>query len=671
MGYLTVSVEANLATTVWTDLTVDTRQEPGITLDWGMDGGRPEDNCARPGTCNLTLDNETRTNGLRGRYSPGHTNALAGFDLNTPLRVILQDGPNRCVNGGMETGTAAEWTTYDGAGEVTAFGQTAATSHSGTMSCKIEWTGGNDAKGIRPVAGVGNLPFSPYTTYVVSCWARMLTASTPFLYLGWVGTAPATSVLIGATNLSTVWQRFAWVITWGATVNATVGDFVFWLNNTGTHTIYFDDIQVERAASITDWHDSAHRICGPYRIAEITPTPGQYLERQVGVLATDWLEEAAEAPIQTSAMIRVDAPTLIGTLIASMDRQPTATELDAGIGIFEYPLRDMTGPNNRVLAAFKETAQSDGGFVYLTSDGTLRYESRNSRAGNTTDDFTLSDTMHGLEAQRSRDALVNFFNLTTHPPVLSSGYVVLCEILTPWLIQGGQTVTLTLDYRDPDTGEPCGGVLTQPLSVALGDWTANSQENGFGTDYTGNSNLVIGYGSSTGVPGTSNVIFQVHSNFAVGTDVYITTLRQRGIAVLDRDPVTVAAVNATSITAYGRKTVDVDLPYQSDSNFATGLAEYWKSIYSDAAMRASAVFVRAAADATPLAMVLSADIGTRIRLTETMTGIGESYWVQGVALTVVAGMLADMTLRLAPAVDDLFFVLDASELDNLTRKLGY
>jgi len=664
MGTLAVAVEANLSGTAWTDLSQDVLQAPGLTLDWGMDGGRPDDNCARPGTLALTLTQASRLGGLQGRYAPGHANALAGFDLNTPLRVRISDGPNRLVNSGFESGLFPEWTKYDPPSEIT-HGVTATAPHSGTY-CYYQTVGGTstDVKGIQPTA-LGHVAWSPYRPYVISCWARLVSAGgADDLICGWVGTAPDTVTALTSMVLSTTWTRYAWRITWGATVNAvTPGNFIIYTNFLN-NTITYDDLQVECGDTLTDWYDSTHRVCGPYRIVDLTPTPGQYREQQVSVLAADWLEEAAEAPVVYSGAINQTPEAVLTDLLIHMDRQPTATSFDAGASLFNYPLTDLVGRTNRVLAAFKSVAQSEGGFLYLTSAGTLRFEARSTRSGNTNDVYLLDNTMHGLAAERSREALVNAFNLTVHPPEVASSRSVLGAITTPFILAAGATVNVTLDYRDPTTFEPCGGMSIATPSAAAGDYAANTKADGTGTDKTTVVTVTYPFG---GYPGASRMTYVVHNPDSV--DCYVTALRVRGFMVLDRDPVTISSENASSIAAYGRKTVDIDMPYQSDPNVAQGLADYWRSLYSDATTGVRAVTLRIADVAAFSTLLLSVEVGRRINLTESMTAISHSYWVHGLTVQVAAGPVVDLTLRLAPASDALYWLLDnpyRSVLDSTT-----
>lgn len=505
MSTLSVTIEANFSGDTWTDISADVLKEDSLVLDWGMDGGRPDDNCASPGTCTFSLNNRADGSKAQGRYSPGHANCTAGFDLNLKIRVTLADG-------------------------------------------------------------------------------------------------------------------------------------------------------------------ASSRVLGPYWLAEIRPVAGQYGPQTVRVLATDWLEEAAEAPVVYDGAVNVDGAAVITSLLVHMDTSPTATSLDTGATLFNYPLADMQGSDDRVLTALKGIAQSEGGFVYLTGAGTLTFESRSRRPAKTADDFTLNNTMHGLEAGRSRDALVNSLRLTVHPPALSTARVVLGSIASPFLVSAGATVYVTLTYRDPDTLQPCGGYSVVPPDPGWGDYAANTAADGSGTSKTV---VVVVTWPFGGYPGAASMTYLVHNPDTV--DFYITTLQVRGYAVIDRDPITVSVEDATSIAAYGRRTLDVDLPYQGDPNVALGLAAYWQALYTDADTRATSVSCLVVADATLQALLLAVEVGSRVALVEPMTALDRSYWVQGIALTLSPGPVAALTLRLAPASRTDYWLLGVAGQSELgdTTVLGF
>lgn len=72
----------------WTDLGRDLRRAQDISIQRGIQGDGPTDRVASTGTCTFTLDNSHRNQWrMIGAYSPDHTNALVGWDIDTPIRA--------------------------------------------------------------------------------------------------------------------------------------------------------------------------------------------------------------------------------------------------------------------------------------------------------------------------------------------------------------------------------------------------------------------------------------------------------------------------------------------------------------------------------------------------------------------------------------------------------
>ncbi len=91
---LTVRLDHELSPGVWTDLAGDLIRDQ-IRGFSGISGTGPLDRMAGPGGLSYTFDNtELNSAGVSSRYSPGHSNALAGFRRGTRVRLHVSDGVN-------------------------------------------------------------------------------------------------------------------------------------------------------------------------------------------------------------------------------------------------------------------------------------------------------------------------------------------------------------------------------------------------------------------------------------------------------------------------------------------------------------------------------------------------------------------------------------------------
>jgi len=77
----------------WEDITIDTRVESTpIVAEHGSQDPSPLMRAAGPGSLSLVLDNSPLNSAeLQGLYTPGHVNALAGFEEGAPIKWVVTD----------------------------------------------------------------------------------------------------------------------------------------------------------------------------------------------------------------------------------------------------------------------------------------------------------------------------------------------------------------------------------------------------------------------------------------------------------------------------------------------------------------------------------------------------------------------------------------------------
>ena len=89
--YSTIIIELELSPGVWTDVTHDVLQAPGISGKQGMPDNAPTTRVAEPGTFNFTLRNdESCTAGINNYYTPGNPNCISGFQSGIAVRLRLK-----------------------------------------------------------------------------------------------------------------------------------------------------------------------------------------------------------------------------------------------------------------------------------------------------------------------------------------------------------------------------------------------------------------------------------------------------------------------------------------------------------------------------------------------------------------------------------------------------
>lgn len=189
---------------------------------------------------------------------------LAAGAVTTDKTALDLGGDNLLANNSFEVdsnsdGLADGWGIYnnDGAGAPTTASLTAGRITGNAQ--RVTWTGTNaTSKGVAVSAGGGirGGAWTPNKTYVVSFYARGNAAQAFGMQLAW-NTAPATTTAIKNPNLTTSWQRYAFRITWGASVEVSPASGLFatclygsaWANG----WLEFDDFQIEEGDTLSGY----------------------------------------------------------------------------------------------------------------------------------------------------------------------------------------------------------------------------------------------------------------------------------------------------------------------------------------------------------------------------------------------------------------------------------
>lgn len=394
------------------------------------------------------------------------------------------------------------------------------------------------------------------------------------------------------------------------------------------------------------------------RIDAIDPLPGVDGNRSVAVTATDWMDEAARWTLTPNIGQQVGKrwDEILAAILGQMPRQPVATTFDFGVESYPYALDTSVNSKQPALGEFVKLAASEFGLIYQKADGTLRGEGRHARLLDTIDDWTLPDTeLQDLHLPSTRDEIINTVRVTIHQKRVDAAPTTrLYDQTSVISIPPGSTKFLLGPYRDPVTGDPIGGTDIQ-LQVAGTDYLANTAEAGAGTDITSDLVIVV-------TDGASGASFSVTNHNAA--TAYLTRNRLYGKGIYDRGTLQLEATDDPSIDENGEHAVNFDMPYQDDDDVGQGAANYTLAKYSSAFAQARTIRVLADS-AAALTQVLSRDISDRLAISETVTGLSSSYFINGELLTLTPGGHVEAIYTLAPAADPfagLYWILGTSVL---------
>jgi hypothetical protein len=375
------------------------------------------------------------------------------------------------------------------------------------------------------------------------------------------------------------------------------------------------------------------------KVDAIAVQPWQYGQRRVEVTAVDWMDEAARWALvpEVGEQLNKRADQILTNILAQMPTQPTSTSFDEGRETYPYALDTSSSAKQPALSEFHKLAASEFGYIYLKANGTLRFEGRHTRILSssslwTIDDAALDASEDALDASSGRGDILNTVRVTTHPKIVDvAATTVVYHQANVIRVTAGETKTLLGEFRDPVTGDAIGATEIQgingsnQMTAAGTDYVANTAESGGGTDVTASFTITVAIGQS-------GVRFSALNSGS--SDAYLTTLQLRGKGVYDRGSFDSQARNSSSVTTYGERVALFDMPYQSKIEVGQGAADYILGNEAVEVARARTVRVMGR-DPFTLSQILARDIGDRITVQETVTGFNNSYFINGIELTIL------------------------------------
>lgn len=420
-------------------------------------------------------------------------------------------------------------------------------------------------------------------------------------------------------------------------------------------------------------------------ISTITPIAGLYNSRQVLVVASDWIDEAARGTIAgLSTQINKRSDEIITLLVGNLPRAPYATAIGTGLDTYPYALDTARDDRpNPVLQEIARVTASEMGYFYQLGNGTVTFVPRFGRL-NQAVSLTLDDTMSGLEISSDRNQLLSRVQTIIHPRTVDTVAQVLYRLQDIPQIGNGETLTIVGGYTDPNSRAQRVGGTSMITPVATTDYTANSAQDGSGTDYTGSITVTATYGSNAARYSITN---------GAGTAVYLTKLQARGIGIYDYEQTVAEAEDALLSAEFGEQVQAIDMPYQSDVALGQGLAEYLLDLYGPQTTNTFRLGVVGACElgettklpytnygvvgsvrvspttAALQTAILARDIGDTITLTETMTQLDNDFVINAVDLEIRAPGIPFVTWTLGPAEYAAYWYLGqagASELGEST-----
>jgi hypothetical protein len=243
--------------------------------------------------------------------------------------------------------------------------------------------------------------------------------------------------------------------------------------------------------------------------------------------------------------------------------------------------------------------------------------------------------------------MINRIILELHPRRVDAAATTVLFSLGNRPLIGATPVAFNAPYRDPESGRYVRvGGINMVTPVATTDYTLNANDDGSGADLTANFTVAAVFGgNSAALTVTKNS----------GADGYLTKCQLRGKGVYAFESVIVDLKDTTSITKYGQMSQRIDMPYQSDVNLANTVAALILANNKEPRTKVQKVRFMANATAAHLMHALARDIGDRIAITETLSGLAaEDYFIQAVDFSVTGAGVFQASWLLVPVDQEAY-----------------
>lgn len=377
------------------------------------------------------------------------------------------------------------------------------------------------------------------------------------------------------------------------------------------------------------------------KITNIDSEPGATGSQLTFCTASDIMADLTDAPMRAvTRQINQMEPQLLTVICDAMpvDCQPLARAFDAGLDVLPLAFDDVAATDKALGLANRVMASVDGR-LYPLGDGTLRYQSRVSRALEIAQYAFAEGELADLEAPTDQASLFSLVRVSQKPRDFSPGAVVLASFDGTLEIAAAGVEVLWLEYRDPTRPEvSIGGTdYVNPLSPAT-DYLFNAAADGSGADLTASVAVVAAFFGS-------NVKLTITNG--AGVPAHCQLLQVRGVAIYTLPPVSREASTAQKYV----HELAIEQPYASDLTQAQATADYTEASYRSLRNQVRRFVFNPQKSTTLMRQAVQRQIGEVVSLAETMALYGGvSCFIQSIEGEIRPGNQLLCGFGLAPRI---------------------
>ena len=382
-------------------------------------------------------------------------------------------------------------------------------------------------------------------------------------------------------------------------------------------------------------------------------TPGTKRDHKVKVQVNDWIKDAADHKLVGLTLgenQRTDQ--LFTTVVANMTEKPRVMSFATAQETFSYVADDIKDGITKALTVFKRGTISEYGWFAVIGDqiggGTAKFQDRHARVKDQTSRLTLANAnIADMVVERDPKLILNTIKAKVYVRDVGVANEVLASMDTTLEIAAGETQTMTLNYRDPSNKDVrlAGKTMVTPV---LGTDYEFSSSTGGGGDMNASLGITATYGAT-------RVEYVLVNNAAIAG--FVTILQARGLAIRIYNPIDRTKTDAESIKLNGNKPFNLNLRYQDGARIGDDFASSTLIAYKDPHDWVKSVTFHANKSDTLMVGALDVEPGQRITLQETVVGLNDEYFVNGVRLKIYNKMFIDATFYIVPAATDPAWVM--------------
>lgn len=327
---------------------------------------------------------------------------------------------------------------------------------------------------------------------------------------------------------------------------------------------------------------------------------------------------------------------------------------EVGKTTFAYIADQWTGSVS-LLGALRDTVGREMGRLFVDRSGLLVFWNRHHFIYDYVSDETFNNTLRGMDYVFGSE-VINQATVKARPRKVGSAPEILGVVNGAKQIEVGAAEVVTFRYGDPSNSVRFGG-RNAITPVASTDYTANTNEDGSGTDKTANVSVTISGETATKCDVT-------YTNNA-GVVVWVQSgMQVRGTRITYYGESSETVEDVSSRGSYGL--LSYTSPFIADNlQDAKGFAEYKVYSQKDPRGDVARVKIKPFRSSTLTLAACRRTIGDRVTLIDDQTGVNGDFFILGEIHHVRPGIMWDVDWVVESAEANKFCVLDAVGLAEL------